>query len=337
MVLALWALDSAIRSVAPHARLGWFTLTIMLTLVAQFTKEIAVTMPAIYLGLELSRPILSSVKSTLRHFIGLSLLICFGLAGRSLFINTFGGAYGNYFDLLRSTNVLQNFGSFFGSFVRIPLNQALPNFFLVNRLEQVSVIVLFAGAFRFPRRAMAVFTAFVLCLAPVLWFQLQARTTDGGRVMYSPGLLTGALLAMWFETPRANVTATKLLNASDIIITLALFGLLGSGVISNRYQLSIWRKATELSRSVLRQVEPRLSEHALFLTNMPSKFDEGPYILKSYAFQFYFEGQHIPVIRANDVAMRFNGGAISAGPLEQDEPGHGTPGEVRVVLNLSTL
>jgi len=82
--------------------------------------------------------------------------------------------------------------------------------------------------------------------------------------------------------------------------------LCGYSLASLRFHADIWKASAGLSESVIRQFEPLVGSAApVYIENLPFWFIEGPYVLKDFAFAYYYEGRPVPPVRAAHLTLRY--------------------------------
>jgi hypothetical protein len=136
---------------------------------------------------------------------------------------------------------------------------------------------------------------FSAAIAPVLWVVPPSNSSGAGRFLY----LAGAWLCLPLGCGLSRLDSDAAVGRSTLRRTLfgATFTLLAlCSLWSLRYQAAIWRAATSLARESIAQMKPHASGHQkLFVTNLPGQFVEGPYVLKEYAFAYYFQNPGLQV------------------------------------------
>jgi hypothetical protein len=112
----------------------------------------------------------------------------------------------------------------------------------------------------------------------------------------------------------------------------------GYHLVSLGYQSNIWREAARLARTSVEQFASYTgSTEPVYIPNLPYIFEQGPYVLKSYAFGFYFHGLLVPPVRADALVLSWENGRISAvrtGPEPFSQYAGKAPAERTLILNL---
>lgn len=178
--------------------------------------------------------------------------------------------------------------------------------------------------------------AFLLSLAPVLWVQLIPGISTNGRFLYFPGVWCVFVFALGARRLWRNAQAhpsawTVTAGIAPLAIMLAL------SLVSIWSQALIWRQAFMLSRLTLDEMRPHAaSAQPVFIQNLPSRYVEGPYVLREDSFRFFFPAP-VPAIRGKAMALTYRGSeSVFAGWLPGNSTGDPVPaaGEKVVQLNL---
>lgn len=89
-------------------------------------------------------------------------------------------------------------------------------------------------------------------------------------------------------------------------------------VLSLSYQYNWWSLATSISRKCIEQFSQYIDKGKNFyISNLPSRFRDGPYILKTYAFPYYYQKNDIN-IRSNAETLSLENDRISVIKIEKD-------------------
>jgi len=334
MLLSLGAMQRSERPGPLAGRALWWGLGLLATLAAQFSKEIAVILPVLYAALLVSGPRWRPSAGQIARCVALGTVVLGAVAWRGRFLHGLGGAYGDLGMLMRQANLQGNLKTYVQSFGMVPFDVAWPAFRGIAALQTLGVMALALAALRFPRRAVLLLGGFGLCLAPVIWTGVGMRITGGGRLLYAPSLLAVAALALALETPEAGPRQARLLKVARGLGLAGLLVTCALSLVSDRYQMRVWNAATAMARSVVAQVEPYLDAPALYLPNLPSLFEQGPYVLKPYAFEYYYEGRRVPPVRAGEVRLRYARSRVTVVPWSDEDAKEAPAGEVTVTLDL---
>ena len=87
-------------------------------------------------------------------------------------------------------------------------------------------------------------------------------------------------------------------------------------LVSVTHQATTWKMAASLSRRGIQAFAPLVDQGltTVYLPALPYWFAEGPFVLKSYAFGFYYAGRDVPAVRTHDmVVTRLGNRAIFGG------------------------
>jgi hypothetical protein len=216
------------------------------------------------------------------------------------------GAYGNFFALARRA---QPQSLFFG-LALWPFNRVNTLSYWVQKSAVISSgIIAIAFCMKRPyRREMGLLMlAIAITFVPVYFFKRGFNSTNSGRALQFAGIFWSIILSMGlYAAASINFTVRK-----KKIIMAFMYGLICCLAVSSvLYQAKIWRSATRISRLCVQQFAKVRAPHKVyFVKNLPSTFIEGPYILKPYAFMFFFQDSSISVI-SRDVSLSWNGGNI---------------------------
>ena len=211
----------------------------------------------------------------------------------------FAGAYGTAGFLFAHTPVLTNVLAYVRAFATVPL----PGVAMGTQPGQaitlliVLTAVLVAALAWLRHRGLAANPA----IAPTLWAAPMPFGTQPGRFMYLPGVCGCLLFAAALD-----FLATRGRTARIAGVTIAAT-VLAAAVVSVRFQSSVWSRATAIARDGIEQFRPLAGSgvREVFVSNLPSWFAGGPYVLKDYAFSYYFRGA--PAVRARLMALQVDG------------------------------
>jgi hypothetical protein len=285
--------------------------------IAVFSKESGVMVPALVLiAMVIDRPIGRLKTPTALMTIGATLLpLAAYVLTRSSVIGLTKGAYGDFTSLWSPTQA-PNVLTYLRAVVWVPMRPPWPPYATLHEglLRQAFVFLVLPLALwqlarqRHHTRVLAgCLIAACLATVPVMWFGLGPDTTVGGRFAYSPAVWLVVPLAIgvaslcdwltcdWLSarvmSARTTAPWRQALAAVPCVLAFAYFG------ASFVYQLDMWTLASRVSQSVMAQVERYRGRSgiALEIQNMPSVSQEGPYILKGYAFHCYRHGHAPPM------------------------------------------
>jgi hypothetical protein len=306
----------------------WFLSgTILFALVALFTKEMAVTLPALLAAAALLS-FAAPGRAIRARVVGLTgllfLIVVIYLAVREVMIPGLGSPYGTWPNLMSGANLGENVLRYMQSVIGFPtpfdravrrLPFQLPGLLPLGVGIGLLLLSTHRGdGFRFVRPVTTwrpVLIAMAACLIstlPVLWSPLPHRSTAGGRFLYLPGVWVSMLLGLRYEAA-CQVPAAGAGRAGRRAAFFAMALLCGYSLASLRFHADIWKASARLSRSVIRQFEPLLGSTApVYIENLPFWFIEGPYVLKDYAFGYYYRERAVPPVRAARLTLRYGNG-----------------------------
>ena len=86
-------------------------------------------------------------------------------------------------------------------------------------------------------------------------------------------------------------------------------------------QRAIWAQAVRLSRATIEAFRPYVgTREALHIDNLPFWFEEGPYVIKSYTFGYYYFPAAVPPVSATALSL------VSVGGRPRVTTRHSEPG-----------
>jgi hypothetical protein len=304
----------------------WFLSgTILFALVALFTKEIAVTLPALLAAAALLS-FAAPGRAIWARVVGLTgllfLIVVIYLAVREAMIPGLGSPYGTWPNLMSGANLGENVLRYMQSVIGFPtpfdaavrrLPFQLPG--LLPLGVGIGLLLLsthWGDGFRFVRPVttwrlvLIAMAAYLISTLPVLWWTpLPHRSTAGGRFLYLPGVWVSMLLGLRYEAA-CQVPAAGAGRAGRRAAFCAMVLLCGYSLASLRFHADIWKASARLSRSVIGQFEPLVgSVTPVYIEDLPVWFIEGPYVLKDYAFSYYYQGRPVPPVRAAHLTLRY--------------------------------
>jgi len=119
--------------------------------------------------------------------------------------------------------------------------------------------------------------------------------------MYLPGVCACLLFAAALDFLGTRGRAARI---SGVTLAAAVFAAAG---VSVSFQASVWARATAMAREGIEQFRPLVGSgvREVFISNLPSSFGGGPFVLKDYAFDYYFRGA--PPVKARLMALEVDG------------------------------
>ena len=276
------------------------------TLLALFAKESAVALVGVFLLVAAAQP--SDVGWRRAGGIALLMLtatIAYLAIRRTVLSSLGGGVYGNWFALMAQADPVANLGSHAQAMLVWPSPhdarmRTTGLMTIAGPLASVSIALLLAAALCLRRWVGAwLVLAALLVLLPVLWLGLAPGTSGGGRVLYLPGVLFSLLAGLGAQ---ASIAARPAWLRWTAVGTVAM--LLGTAVGSQHTQAAIWAQAGQLSRATVHAFRPYVgTQEALHIDNLPFWFEEGPYVIKSYAFGYYYFPAVVPPVSATALSL----------------------------------
>ena len=277
-----------------------FLLGVLSAVEAVLAKETGVLSPAlVILAIACLRgPRALREPRAALYVLSLAVIACAYLAFRQSILPGLGGGYGTIRTLFAQSSIAHNLFAFARALLLPPLPDLVPGaagilLRIVGGLFAAGLVALIvSGAVSRWRVAALCGAAVLTCLAPVLWATLAPGNTSGNRFLYLPGVWIAMLAAAGTER-RGRIVL-------PLIFAIALGSLF--------HQARIWRDAFELSRATIAQLRPyERSSGPLFITNLPGRFADGPYVLNPVALTAAFDGT-LPPVEANEMGLKFIGG-----------------------------
>jgi hypothetical protein len=295
------------------------------TTVALFTKENTAILPGLFVAIAVAASAQRRVSWTRGAGVVAVMVVLTGIylvARRAVLSSLSGGAYGDWFALMAQADLAANAASLLRAAVLWPAphDAAFHTIGLMAVAEPLSAIVLVlvlaaAVALR-PRAAGALTVAAGLSLVPILWLRLSAGSSAGGRVLYLPGVALALLAALALS----DLLGRRMVWHRWAGIA-ALVGVCGTAVLSLEAQRALWAQAVHLSRSTIEAFRPFVNAPGpLHVENLPLWFEEGPYVVKSYAFGYYYFPARVPAVSATALTLTSVGGRATV-TTRQAEPG----------------
>jgi hypothetical protein len=314
------------RAVADEDRRSIRTLTLLIGLmagsVAIFAKEsglvVVLSGPLLVLG---GRP--KAWKSLPLYETGLVAIALAYLLLRQKVLPAFGTAYGSPSDVYSRASLVANILSHVRALVTAPVPwvppEKMPPAALLAVIGCAAGIGLVVTWRRLSASTMFGVVLFLAAVMPVAWHRMPIESSAAGRFAYLPGAAVAFLFALVLDSLR-SMEKPWVAGGAVLVSTCAVFSYAG---ISVSHQFSVWRQAVNLARTVVDQFESTLNkpEQNVFVTNLPFWFADGPYVLKDYAFSYYFAGRPVPRVRArNMVVAHDRNGLRFAGFADAPQP-----------------
>ena len=320
---ALLAVDDTTGAVVPRHRRRYA----LWLAAALLSKEMAVTVPvSAILCLSLRRRLRHGVASPgpvdrvpIRWLVVRSAVVLTAyLALRAVVmwragsIDPLVGPQGDFFALLWATNPVANLGSYVVSAFVLPVAQPLGAAEMAVRVgwaAGLGVLVALA-VWRARRGAVIAAAAFVVALVPVLWMARPVGSTAFGRFLYSPSIWLAVLLALGLVAlGRWQPSRWRRLGAG--LAALVAITLAAAGAWSGAYQADLSRRASATARAAIEAVAPYLdTTRPLHVLDLPYRLEEGPYVLKEYAFAEYYGAERVPPLVADRQFLELRDGRL---------------------------
>ena len=152
-----------------------------------------------------------------------------------------------------------------------------------------------------PSRTLALLAAFCVSVAPVLW------AGPASRFLYLPGVWLSLWWALGFEALDRRLSGAAANRRPGI--SVILFAILVYFTASLGAQARLWRHAALLARSSTEQFGAMVDRAipAVYVPNLPHYCAEGPFVMKAYAFGFYYSGRQVPSVRAQATVPKCSG------------------------------
>jgi hypothetical protein len=294
---ALSALALGLRaSVGGHQRSWQLALAGLLAFAAVLSKEAYVTLPVVFLALSVSRTRREPGLVWWR-VAAVTTLMVLSIGGyliaRAFVLPALGGAYGRWDALIGNARPL----SLLYPFVWPPadLRSGGVEPYLRSVAGALSLAFAARALIAFPKATVALAAATVGSLIPVLPFGVDANSTGGGRLLYWPGAFISGIYALGLGGVHAGEGRPA---GHRGLAGRALCGavLLVSMMSSVHYQRQLWALAVATAKTCVPQLDAvrHVTKH-VYITNLPTQLLDGPYVLKSYAFSYYFEDEALKV------------------------------------------
>lgn len=322
VLAGLAAVDDGRSPRAAAARMGMCAAG---AIVALFTKESTASLAGLFGAL-------SVVAATQRRVswmrVALVVAVLVSLTGvylvirRGVLASLAGGAYGDWFALMTQADLAGNARGLVRAIGLWPAPHDAafhPTgvMAVAGPLAAGALAVLAAaGLAARPRTGLALLASFGLTVLPILWLRLYPGTSASGRVLYLPGVALALLAAAGWQT-----LAARRLEWPRWLAVGALAAVAATAVLSLEAQRAGWAQAVRLSRATIAAFRPFVTDPGpLHIDNLPLWFAEGPYVIKSYAFAYYYFPARVPVVSATALTLTSVDGRVTVTTREA-EPG----------------
>jgi hypothetical protein len=310
LLAGLAACDPARSS---RAAAGLIAVCAAATVVALFTKEstailaglFAATAGAATVERRVSWPRVAGVVAAMALLTGVYLVV-----RRAVLSSLSGGVYGDWFTLMAQADLAGNAGRLLRAAVVWPAPHdasfhTIGVMAVTGPLAAAALVLLAVAAVVLRPRVGAVLVAAAgLTLLPILWLRLHPDTSATGRVLYLPGVLLALLAAQGLQPLFARRVEWLRWSATAALATVC-----ATAVVSLDGQRAIWAQAVHLSRATIEAFRPFVADPGpLHVENLPLWFEEGPYVVKSYAFGYYYHPARVPVVSATALTLTSVGG-----------------------------
>jgi hypothetical protein len=286
-------------------------LVVLAGAVALFAKESAVTLvvlgPLVVLA---GRDAVSWRR--LMPIVGI-LLVMTGvyLALRSRALSTLGGAYGDWWTLIRGASVGRNLYSYAHAIALPPVAhdvawKIVGTARVTGPVAVAGLLLLLGAACLRVRQLLPIVAALAISIVPVVWLGMSAMSSASGRVLYQPGVF----VALW-----CGIGVVSLAAHAGRLARPALLVACGAVAVHHLTSLDAqrrhWTHATRLARSSIEQFRPYVGRAGhIHVTNLPFWFEEGPFVLKSAAFGYYYHPRPVPDVSAMTLSLAVVDGKV---------------------------
>jgi hypothetical protein len=233
---------------------------------------------------------------------------------RSRVLDLFNSSYGSYFDLMRHFQWIH----IVNPFVFLPLGSGTPDGLARVLFYAFSGILILVAFRAFPLKALCLVLMSAAALAPVLWYEFYPYSSAGGRLLYLPSVFLCTFLCLPCAF-RLHAAKDGLLRHyarfRSVLIAAAFVYFMSFTLVSIHYQQSIWQVSSQLARQCIRtfdRLHIRNSNKAdhYYVDGLPYMFTQGPYVLKAYAFKYYFDKPNI-LLKARAETLSYQNGEVS--------------------------
>jgi hypothetical protein len=332
LVAVLTGLACCRPGTRPATATAWLVACLAGTTVALFTKESTVILAGFFALLVAARagaptPSLVSWRRAAGVIAAIVALTLLYLGVRRVAVTSLaGGAYGNWFALVSQADVLANVASF-GRAALVwpaPHDAQMRTVGLLASIGPLSALSLgllvVAGVALRLRVGLTLATAAAVCVLPVVWIGLAPGSSGGGRVIYLAGVPFVVLCALGLQ--RLLAQRSEWPGAAAAAATGAI---LAAGLLSLHGQAAIWGQACRLARASVEAFRPFVGQtDPIHIDNLPFWFEEGPYVMKSYGFAYYYFPANVPPTTGTALSLLSVGDRVTV-TTRGPEPGAGTP------------
>jgi hypothetical protein len=223
---------------------------------------------------------------------------------RSRALSVLGGVYGDWWTLVRQAPVGRHLLAYARAVAMPPVTHDAAWHVtgiarLTGPLAMLALVGVFVAAATRARRALPLLLALGCALLPVIWAGMMPLNSATGRVLYLPGVCLALIAGLGVLALAAHPQAWRRTAALALCAGIAAHQL-----VSLNAQRAGWRHAIGLARTSIEQFRPHVGRAGhIHLTNLPYWFEEGPFVLKSYAFKLYFHPQPVPEVSATAVTL----------------------------------
>ena len=318
-LLACLAGFGAMNGSAPRAaRVFVFpALAAVAAAVSVFSKEMAVTLPLLFLALAVSSGP-AGRRRLLRAAVplaGMAAVVAAYLAVRARVVPGLAGPYGPFTEITRPDTILPSLLGHFRELVLPPVFPPSPAATAARvLLAALFTIAIVRAVVVDRRRALLLLAGLAISFAPVIWNVPQAASTAGGRLRYLPGVFFCAVLGLGAAREGATPPSRSRIwvrASAPAAFLLALTAL--------ATQRRLWTRAASAARGAVAEVAALAPiSGPLYVANLPFALDEGPYILKSYAFRFFLGERLVGKVRSTAVTYAERNGALVPVKQERD-------------------
>lgn len=300
---------------------------------AMFCKESAITIPFLFVSISLVRFSPKEILNSKVFFITFFLLVGSAITYmiiRSTMLDAFGGAYGSFFSMLAEANPIKAVRAYLGP----PIGFSSATITKIGAIFYVAVLsglILCALRYKF-RQSIMLLLSLIIAIAPVSIFRTHANAIPGGRFLYLPGIFLALLLCIGLNRLLFKVKEENHFF-SVFRYSLGLFWVYL--LISVNFQNNWWMMATSISRNCIEQFSQYIDKGKFFyISNLPSRFKDGPYLLKSYAFPYYYQNEDMN-IRSHAEILAFENGKIETidGEIDTFAPFEASDKRITVTFN----
>lgn len=273
-----------------------------------FSKEMAVTLPLLFLVLAAaSLPFGRRLLWAAVPLAGMVAVVAVYLAARARVVPGLAGPYGVYTEIVHPGTILSSLLGHLRELVLPPVFPSSPGATAARALlTALFAVAILRAVVVDRRRAFFLLAALAISFAPVIWNVPPSASTAGGRLRYLPGIFFCAVLGLGMAREAANAPARSRISlraAAPAAFLLALLSLAS--------QRRLWTRAASLARQAVREVAALTPISApLHVANLPFALDEGPYILKSYAFRYFLGDRAVGKVRSTAVTYAERNGKL---------------------------